>query len=108
MAKSKKPLMFIKFLVVTVIAARHECDRNPDCIALLALRDSVVVGGAGSNTRLAWNYTQSGSVCSWDAVSCDESARVQTLDLHNLALYGTLPPQIGLLDHVGHTFICFI
>ncbi|CAI8608356.1 unnamed protein product [Vicia faba] len=60
---------------------------------------------------LANNWSTSSSSCSWVGVTCDKKHnRVQTLNLKNMGLRGTLSPNIGnlsflvILDLSGNSF----
>ncbi|GER25330.1 leucine-rich receptor-like protein kinase family protein [Striga asiatica] len=51
-----------------------------------------------------WNSSDPTSVCSWARVKCLH-ARVTTLDLSNLSLYGTISPEISALDELVELYI---
>ncbi|KAK9062750.1 hypothetical protein SSX86_019939 [Deinandra increscens subsp. villosa] len=74
-----------------------------DLDALLKLKKSMVVAPATSGLD-DWrpprvpNSIVSNSHCSFSGVSCDENSRVTSLIISNVPLYGTIPPEIGVLN----------
>ncbi|KAL0366019.1 UNVERIFIED_CONTAM: Leucine-rich repeat receptor-like kinase protein HAR1 [Sesamum radiatum] len=70
-----------------------------DLDTLLKLKLSLV-GSSGSGLR-DWAAPPSSSPsahCFFSGVTCDADSRVTSLNVTNLPLLGTLPPEIGLLD----------
>ncbi|KAJ9542281.1 hypothetical protein OSB04_028787 [Centaurea solstitialis] len=70
-----------------------------DLDALLKLKASMVVPPTrpGLDDWKA-NTNVPNSHCSFSGVSCDENARVTSLIISNAPLYGTIPPEIGILN----------
>ncbi|KAG8377939.1 hypothetical protein BUALT_Bualt08G0086000 [Buddleja alternifolia] len=72
---------------------------SDDLHTLLTLKSSLI-GPSGSGLH-DWAGTPSSSPlahCSFSGVSCDTHGRVTSLNITNLPLFGTIPPEIGLLD----------
>ncbi|CAA3030232.1 receptor kinase CLAVATA1 [Olea europaea subsp. europaea] len=70
-----------------------------DLETLLHLK-SAIVGPSGSGLQ-DWANMQPSSPsahCSFSGVTCNEDLRVISLNIVNVPLLGTLPPEIGLLD----------
>ncbi|XP_057794955.1 probable LRR receptor-like serine/threonine-protein kinase At3g47570 [Salvia miltiorrhiza] len=67
-----------------------------DEAALLSLKAHIT---SDPPLMLSTNWTNSSSVCSWIGVSCSlRHQRVAALNLSNMALSGTIPPQLGHLS----------
>ncbi|KAG8365056.1 hypothetical protein BUALT_Bualt18G0063300 [Buddleja alternifolia] len=67
-----------------------------DQSALLALRSHITLDPYRVITR---NWTNSTSVCSWIGVTCNSRHhRVAALNISNMGLVGTVPPQVGNLS----------
>ncbi|KAG8365552.1 hypothetical protein BUALT_Bualt18G0116900 [Buddleja alternifolia] len=67
-----------------------------DQFALLALRSHITSDPQQVLTR---NWTNSSSVCNWIGVTCDSRHhRVAALNISNMGLVGTIPPQLGNLS----------
>ncbi|XP_057799474.1 receptor kinase-like protein Xa21 isoform X1 [Salvia miltiorrhiza] len=67
-----------------------------DQTALLSLKQHIT---SDPSLLLATNWTNSSSVCSWIGVTCSlRHPRVAALNLSNMALSGTIPPQLGRLS----------
>ncbi|KAG8365051.1 hypothetical protein BUALT_Bualt18G0062800 [Buddleja alternifolia] len=64
--------------------------------ALLALRSHITLDPYRVITR---NWTNSSSVCSWIGVTCNSHHhRVAAVDISDMGLVGTIPPQLGNLS----------
>ncbi|KAI3797469.1 hypothetical protein L1987_32726 [Smallanthus sonchifolius] len=75
-----------------------------DLDALLKLKASLLAAPATSGLD-DWkppepNSIVSDSHCSFSGVTCDENARVTSLIISNVPLYGTIPPEIGVLNRL--------
>lgn len=69
---------------------------NIDQSALLSLKSHITSDPFSS---LANNWTSETSVCSWKGVTCDSRHnRVTELDVSDMGLVGTIPPEIGNLS----------
>ncbi|KAG8370799.1 hypothetical protein BUALT_Bualt13G0021100 [Buddleja alternifolia] len=67
-----------------------------DQFALLALKSHITSDPYRIITR---NWTNSSSVCSWIGVTCNSRHhRVAALDISDMDLVGTIPPQLGNLS----------
>nr|NP_001312919.1 receptor protein kinase CLAVATA1-like precursor [Nicotiana tabacum]AFY06667.1 receptor protein kinase CLAVATA1 [Nicotiana tabacum] len=80
---------------------------NSDLETLLKLKESVV--GTASSALNDWkNITTNSSTfpfvhyCSFSGVTCNNDLRVISLNISNVPLFGTIPPEIGLLDKLGN------
>ena len=87
------------------LAGCAAADDAGDCAALLALNASVLANGrALFPAALART-----SVCGWPGVGCASAGtsgrRVVELDVHNLALAGSLPPQLAGLSEVRKLYL---
>ncbi|XP_057803782.1 receptor kinase-like protein Xa21 [Salvia miltiorrhiza] len=71
--------------------AKQPMSLATDQTALLSLKHTSLL--------LASNWTNSTSVCTWIGVTCSlRHHRVSALNLSNMALSGTIPPQLGNLS----------
>ncbi|KAG8371643.1 hypothetical protein BUALT_Bualt13G0109500 [Buddleja alternifolia] len=67
-----------------------------DQSALLALKSHITLDPSRVITR---NWTNSSSVCSWIGVTCNSHHhRVAAVDISDMGLVGTIPPQLGNLS----------
>ncbi|XP_057803798.1 receptor kinase-like protein Xa21 [Salvia miltiorrhiza] len=67
-----------------------------DQTALLSLKQHIT---SDPSLLLATNWTNSSSVCTWIGVTCSlRHHRVAALNLSNMALSSTIPPQLGHLS----------
>ncbi|KAI3745951.1 hypothetical protein L6452_08364 [Arctium lappa] len=81
----------------------HFSNAFSDLDALLKLKASMVAPNrSGLND---WKPPELNSIivpnsshCSFSGVSCDQNSRVTSLIISNLPLYGTIPPEIGILN----------
>lgn len=62
-------------------------DAPGDCSGLHALANAL-------KPRLQWNFTSGDSVCLFSGIQCDAQGNVVEIDLHNLGLSGSLPPEL--------------
>ncbi|KAA8537504.1 hypothetical protein F0562_027112 [Nyssa sinensis] len=71
---------------------------HSDLEVLLKLKSSMI--GPGGSGLEDWNHDSSSSSvhCSFSGVSCDEDARVISLNVSSVPLFGALPPEIGFLN----------
>ncbi|KAI3796954.1 hypothetical protein L1987_39641 [Smallanthus sonchifolius] len=75
-----------------------------DLDALLKLKSSLLAAPARSGLD-DWKPPKPDSIvsdshCSFSGVTCDENARVTSLIISNVPLYGTIPPEIGVLNRL--------
>ncbi|KAG6419707.1 hypothetical protein SASPL_116217 [Salvia splendens] len=69
-----------------------------DLEILLMLKSSLVgPSGSGLNDWVAPSSSSPTAHCSFSGVTCGADARVISLEITNTPLFGTLPPEIGLL-----------
>ncbi|XP_075476475.1 LOW QUALITY PROTEIN: uncharacterized protein LOC142517870 [Primulina tabacum] len=66
-----------------------------DFQALIALKRGFQFSNLAIST---WNSSNPTSVCSWGGIKCLLNDRVISLDISNLALYGSVSPEISRLD----------
>ncbi|KAM0019619.1 putative transferase, protein kinase RLK-Pelle-LRR-XI-1 family [Helianthus debilis subsp. tardiflorus] len=78
-------ILFISFTFTTA---------NPDFDALMKLKASMV---APNSTALS-DWQTGTSHCSFTGISCDENLRVTALTVSYVPMYGTIPPEIGILN----------
>ncbi|MBA0702728.1 hypothetical protein Goari_020708 [Gossypium aridum] len=87
----------LDFVIIEEIRRlRHDCEEpHTDQHALLAFKHQII----DSHNILANSWTTNNSVCNWAGVSCAaKHQRVRVLDLSNMGLIGTIPPQLGNLS----------
>ncbi|XP_052189827.1 receptor protein kinase CLAVATA1-like [Diospyros lotus] len=89
-------LLLLLFLLQCFLLS--SCDAYSDLDALMKLKSSMI-GAAGSGLD-DWKPETSSSHCSFSGVTCDEDSRVIALNISTLPLFGTIPPEIGLLDRL--------
>ena len=94
-------------------ASNFQCgdnDSESDCAALESIYESMSFARTGA--KLPWGGKFSKSFCEWSYITCYEEntshhkrgmlgfgkRNVRTIDLHNLILNGTIPPEISLLS----------
>ena len=88
------------FLLLTLLLSVHylmyfslATDINTDRSSLLALKSQIT---SDAQTILTKNWSTEASVCSWIGVTCDFLLnRVTQLNISNMGLVGTIPPEIG-------------
>ncbi|KAH7838191.1 hypothetical protein Vadar_023115 [Vaccinium darrowii] len=79
---------------------------SSDESALLAFKTHITYD---PNHILATNWSTNTSFCNWVGVSCRHRGqnRVTSLNLSNMGLQGTIPPQIGNLSFLTYFNISF-
>ncbi|KAL2249986.1 receptor protein kinase CLAVATA1 [Sesamum indicum] len=88
-------LLFLFFLFYPTVILHAYSDLE----TLLKLKSSLVGPSAsGLHDWAAPPSPSSSAHCSFSGVTCDADARVTSLNVANVPLFGTLPPEIGLLD----------
>ena len=78
-----------------------ETDNINDCAALSEIYNSISY--AENRSRLPWSNAS--KICTRQFIQCNSANRVNVIDLHNLGLTGTIPPQIGLLHHLNKLYL---
>ncbi|XP_052189790.1 receptor protein kinase CLAVATA1-like [Diospyros lotus] len=74
------------------------CDAYSDLEALMKIKSSMIgVAGSGLDD---WKPETWSSHCSFSGVTCDDDSRVIALNISSVPLFGTIPPEIGLLDRL--------
>ncbi|XP_057796857.1 probable LRR receptor-like serine/threonine-protein kinase At3g47570 [Salvia miltiorrhiza] len=96
----KKLYCIFAFLTITFqmlsTEAKQPMSLATDQTALLSLKLHIT---SDPSLLLSTNWTNSSSVCSWIGVTCSlRHQRVTALNLSNMALSGTIPPQLGHLS----------
>ncbi|KAJ0702330.1 putative transferase, protein kinase RLK-Pelle-LRR-XI-1 family [Helianthus annuus] len=106
----KNHFLLLPLLIFIVIITSTQA--LSDLEALLKLKSSMLAPPATSGLD-DWqppnpNTTNaSTSHCSFSGVTCDENARVTSLIISNVPLYGTIPPEIGILNQILNlTLVC--
>ncbi|TYK31481.1 receptor protein kinase CLAVATA1 [Cucumis melo var. makuwa] len=77
------------------------CFANRDMEALLKMKSSMI--GPGRSELGDWEPSPSSSPsahCDFSGVTCDGDNRVVALNVSNLRLFGSIPPEIGMLDKI--------
>lgn len=86
-------LYFVFFQVVILLHAYSDLD------TLLKLKSSLVgPSGSGLEEWVAPPFSSPSAHCSFLGVTCDADERVAAINVTNVPLLGTLPPEIGLLS----------
>ncbi|XP_047330019.1 probable LRR receptor-like serine/threonine-protein kinase At3g47570 [Impatiens glandulifera] len=91
-------MSFILFL------SHHTSSQPPDIFtdksALLSLKSHII---SDPLDLIITNWTSGSDVCTWNGVGCStRHKRVVSLDLYNMDLSGTIPPQLGNLSFLLH------
>ncbi|KAL0360528.1 UNVERIFIED_CONTAM: Leucine-rich repeat receptor-like kinase protein HAR1 [Sesamum radiatum] len=88
-------ILFLFFLFYPTVFLHAYSDLE----TLLKLKSSLVgPSGSGLHDWAAPPSPSSSAHCSFSGVTCDADGRVTSLNVANVPLFGTLPPEIGLLD----------
>ncbi|KAL8508557.1 hypothetical protein ACS0TY_018979 [Phlomoides rotata] len=83
-------------LLLTPCLAKTSTNLTTDQSSLLSLKARVTSDPYQILTR---NWTNSSDVCSWIGVTCSlRHRRVTALNVSNMGLSGTIPPQLGSLS----------
>lgn len=91
-------LLILLVPCITAQSALTSPSNNTDLAALLDFKAQV----KDPNGILASNWTASAPFCSWVGVSCDSSGKwVTGLEFEDMALEGTISPQIGNLSFLS-------
>ncbi|KAK6131302.1 hypothetical protein DH2020_034952 [Rehmannia glutinosa] len=92
---TKYPLLFIIFIFYPTLHLHAYSDLE----TLLKLKSSLVgPSGSGLHDWAAPISPSPSAHCSFSGVTCDDEARVTSLNVTNVPLFGTLPPEIGMLS----------
>nr|GMD87497.1 receptor protein kinase CLAVATA1-like [Ipomoea batatas] len=86
------PFHFLLLFHTTLIYAYSDLD------TLLKLKASLV--GPGSSELGDWVAGNSQAHCFFSGVACDQDSRVISIAISAVPLFGSLPPEIGLLDRL--------
>ncbi|KAJ0016810.1 hypothetical protein Pint_11697 [Pistacia integerrima] len=90
--------LLVPFSTLSLVNA-EVTDISTDKQALLALKARI---SHDPSNLLANNWSTTTSVCSWTGITCaGRHHRVTALNISNLALTGTLPPQLGNLSFLA-------
>ncbi|KAH7858725.1 hypothetical protein Vadar_027209 [Vaccinium darrowii] len=97
-------LVFMKFLIALGGGAAN--NTSSDESALLAFKSHITYD---PNHILTTNWSTNTSFCHWLGVSCRRRGqnRVTSLNLSNMGLRGTIPPQIGNLSFLTYFNISY-
>lgn len=102
MAKTAFSLLCVPILIgycfISCLAVR--LSNFTDQSALLVVKSYLDLG---SRNILENNWSSTVNVCNWMGVTCNSHhERVTILNLHDMGLRGTIPPQIGNLSFLVH------
>ncbi|XP_010539846.1 PREDICTED: receptor protein kinase CLAVATA1 [Tarenaya hassleriana] len=94
------PLLLLQLYVVSIFALfLTPCFAYTDMDVLLKLKSSMI-GPNGSGLH-DWEFSSSPAAhCSFSGVSCDVDGRVVSLNVSFTPLFGTIPPDIGMLNRL--------
>ncbi|XP_009799274.1 uncharacterized protein LOC107780809 isoform X2 [Nicotiana tabacum] len=85
-------VVFELYFLVACMATNITTDQS----ALLALKSSFALN---SSHPLTQNWSSQASVCNWIGISCgSHHHRVTALNISNMNIHGTIPPQLGNLS----------
>lgn len=91
------PQFLLLAVVLVVNCYRSAANLNTDHSSLIALKSQIQSDPLDLVTR-NWSG-ESSSVCSWMGVTCDSrEKRATQLNISNIGLVGTIPPEIGNLS----------
>ncbi|XP_019250995.1 PREDICTED: receptor kinase-like protein Xa21 [Nicotiana attenuata] len=95
MEKSYSFVLSLVFELYFLVACRAT-NISTDQSALLALKASFALN---SSHPLTQNWSSQASVCNWIGISCgSRHHRVTALNVSNMNIHGTIPPQLGNLS----------
>eukprot|EP00592_Proboscia_alata_P019329 CAMPEP_0194404824 /NCGR_PEP_ID=MMETSP0176-20130528/3331_1 /TAXON_ID=216777 /ORGANISM="Proboscia alata, Strain PI-D3" /LENGTH=235 /DNA_ID=CAMNT_0039203357 /DNA_START=105 /DNA_END=808 /DNA_ORIENTATION=+ len=52
-----------------------------------------------------WHHNSTDAVCTWDGITCNASNNIYAINLKGTNYTGTIPPEIGSLDHLNHLYL---
>lgn len=95
----------VSFLLQIFFFFAFTINANSDLETLLKLKESMVA--PESTGLLDWNNNTNDPFahCSFSGVTCNNMSRVISLNISNVPLFGTIPPEIGLLDNLENLII---
>lgn len=97
----KTHLLFLHlhYVISILLLSFSPCFASTDMDHLLTLKSSMV--GPNGHGLHDWVHSTSPSAhCSFSGVSCDGDARVISLNVSFTPLFGTISPEIGMLDRL--------
>lgn len=100
MEKSWPFLLLLHYYLLSCSLATAATNLQTDQISLLALKSRITLNS--SRLTLAKSWTNKTSVCSWTGVTCGRRhRRVVALDVSDMGLNGSIPPEIGNLSFLA-------
>lgn len=95
----------VSFLLQIFFFFAFTIKANSDLETLLKLKESMVA--PESTGLLDWNNNTNDPFahCSFSGVTCNNMSHVISLNISNVPLFGTIPPEIGLLDNLENLII---
>ncbi|XP_060172794.1 LRR receptor-like serine/threonine-protein kinase GSO1 [Lycium barbarum] len=82
---------------LTALAAAATTNTTTDLSVLLSLKSHIITTTEHYN-MLSHNWSSDTSICHWAGVTCSTSQRVTGLNISNMGITGTVPPQLGNLS----------
>ncbi|XP_074267807.1 putative inactive receptor-like protein kinase At3g56050 [Silene latifolia] len=99
--RRKMKVLVVIFIILPlfIIGSSSSLDTDTQGRALLKLKERVVTDPF--NALSDWTLKDGfANPCSWSRVHCSDDANVVVLDLKDLCLVGTLPPELGQLSYI--------
>lgn len=96
MSLPKKISLFLQIFIFFAFTI----NANSDLETLLKLKASMVAPGISG--LLDWNNSSNDPFahCSFSGVTCNNNSQVISINISNVPLFGTIPPEIGLLKNL--------
>ncbi|XP_051149791.1 receptor protein kinase CLAVATA1-like [Andrographis paniculata] len=89
----------LHFVILTVLSQIEFRNAFSDLDVLLKLKVSLIgPSGSGLHDWAPPPPSSSPAHCTFSGVGCNADARVTSLNITNVRLFGTIPPEIGLLN----------
>ncbi|KAL2460566.1 Leucine-rich repeat receptor-like serine/threonine-protein kinase BAM3 [Abeliophyllum distichum] len=96
------PFFVLTLTLFSVVATCFSSSLISDFHALISLKQGFEFE---SNPAIStWNSSNPTSICSWGGIKCF-NGRIISLNISNLALYGSVSPEISRLDNLMELFI---
>ncbi|GAB4841750.1 Receptor protein kinase CLAVATA1 [Ancistrocladus abbreviatus] len=92
-------LLLLIFYLQSFVIMPSKCNGNSDLEVLLKLKDSMLSSSKGGSGLEDWQEsTKPNAHCLFSGIQCGGAFRVTSINVSFVPLFGTLPPEIGMLD----------
>ncbi|KAL2477579.1 Leucine-rich repeat receptor-like serine/threonine-protein kinase BAM1 [Forsythia ovata] len=96
------PFFVLTLTLFSVVVTCFSSSLISDFHALISLKQGFEI--ESNPVMSTWNSSNPTSICSWGGIKCF-NGRVISLNISNLALYGSVSPEISRLDNLMELFI---